>query len=199
MLNSATYHVNDLLLQASKGDQNAFAQLFNLYSDKLYSFIVSMSGSDQVAEDVVQDVFLKIWHNNQELANIENFNSYLFRTAHNHAVNIMKRMAKETLILSQIATRSGASKFETFFDVEYKELQHFYQQAIENLPPQQKLVFTMSREKGLKQQEIAQILNISIPTVKSHMTQALRFLRKQANGSYPAVIIYLLLLLKSLF
>jgi RNA polymerase sigma-70 factor (ECF subfamily) len=181
----------------SKGNEHAFAQLFNKYSDKLYSFVVSISGSNQVAEDVVQDVFLKIWQKGHELNEIENFHSYLFKMARNHVLNIMKRMAKETLILSETAYEFSGRKQETFRDIEFKDTQHYYRKAIEKLPPQQKLVFIMSREKGLNQQEIAKNLNISIPTVKSHMTQALRFLRKKLEGAYPTIIIYCLMIFRS--
>ena len=195
MLNTAIYHERDWILQLSRGDETAFAQLFNKYSDKLFSFIVSISGSNEIAEDVVQDVFLKVWQMGQGLANIENFDSYLFRMAHNHALNVIKRRAKEILVLAEIAGRSEASKAETFFDLEYKEIQRFYKKAIEKLPPQQKLVITMSRENGLKQQEIARRLNISVATVKCHMTEALRSLRKESYNSDPIVIIYFLLAL----
>lgn len=178
------YEEKDLILQISHGDQIAFARVFSIYGNKLYSFIVSLSGSTQIAEDAVQDVFLKIWQKREELGSIDNFNCYLFRMAHNHTLNMMKRMARETLILSEIAQQSAAQKNETLSDIEFKDIRQLYHEAIETLPPQQKLVYKMSREDGLKQQEIATKLNISIATVKSHMTQAFRSLKKIANTTY---------------
>ena len=189
----------ELILQVSAGSEHSFAELFNRYKNKLYSFIVSLSGSNQLAEDVVQDVFLKVWQKREDLGNIDNFSCYLFRMAHNHALNIIKRMAKETLIISKITRQSEAAAAEPFFELEYKDTRSHYIKSVEKLPPQQRLVFTMSREKGLKQQEIARMLNITVPTVKSHMTQALRFLRKESNTSYPLIIPFLLAALAGFF
>jgi RNA polymerase sigma-70 factor (ECF subfamily) len=174
----------------SKGDETAFVQLFNTYSDKLYSYIFSICGSTQVAEDIVQDVFLKIWQGGHGLASVENFDSYLFRMAHNYAINVMKRMARETLIVAEIAYRSRTTCPDVFSEQDHKEIQQLYNNAIEKMPFQQRLVFTMSKEKGLKQQEIASTLNISLSTVKSHMTQALRFLRTQSKDAYPMMLIF---------
>ena len=189
MFASDIYQENDLILQVARGDENAFARLFTLYSDKLYSFIVSLSGSGQVAEDIVQDVFLKIWQKKEGLSSIENFNCYIFRMAHNHVLNILKRVAKETLILSELAYQSQPGT-DTLLDIEYKDIQQVYREAIETLPPQQRLIFKLSRESGLKQQEIASKLNISISTVKSHMTQAFRSLRKVTHGSFLFLVIF---------
>jgi RNA polymerase sigma-70 factor (family 1) len=172
-----------LLHRTASGDTDAFARLFNLHRDKLYSFILGMSNSVQQAEDVVQDVFLKVWELRAELSTIDNFSAYLFRMSHNHCLNILKRKAREAAILSDIPTSSTS----TYDPVLYRETEQQMREAIAELPAQQKLVFTLSRDVGLSQHEISQQLHITIPTVKSHMTQALRFLRARCKDVSPFI------------
>jgi len=172
-----------LLHQTAIGNTDAFAALFHLHRDKLYSFILGMSDSVAQAEDVVQDVFLKVWELRAQLSTINNFSSYLFRMSHNHCLNILKRKAKEAAILSGISTPSRS----TADPVLYRETEQQVRNAIADLPSQQKLVFTLSREIGLSQQEISERLHITVPTVKSHMTQALRFLREHCKDVSPFI------------
>jgi RNA polymerase sigma-70 factor (family 1) len=169
--------------RTAAGDAIAFAALFHLHRNKLYSFIFRMSGSVQQAEDVVQDVFLKIWTDRERLLDITDFSAYLFRMSHNHCLNLLKRKAKEAAILSGISYPSAAMDEQVLYRETEKQLLH----AIDELPAQQKLVFTLSREQGLSQQEISEQLHITVPTVKSHMTQALRFLRQRCKHLSPLV------------
>lgn len=174
------------------GDEKAFSRLFHAYRDKLYSFIFILSASSQLAEDTVQEVFLKIWQKRADGKNIHEFDSYIFRMAHNHAVTALKRMAKETFILKemgQLATHS----IELMPAIENKETQSAIRRAIDNLPGKQKKVFMLSRDYGFKQAEISRILNITVPTVKSHITQAMHSIRKQCKNLYPVIKMVLLL------
>jgi RNA polymerase sigma-70 factor (ECF subfamily) len=186
----------DLMRQVVIGNENAFAQLFHAYKDKLYSFILCIAESNLVAEDIVQDVFLKIWQKREDLENIQHFNAYLFRMAHNHAVNLMKRKAKEKLILAELERDDKKAK-EIDNEIDFKEVEKFFHEAIENLPQRQKQVFILSREHGLKQEEIAQQLNVSVTTVKAHMKLALRSIRQQCKDAYPSTVSYLILIIAS--
>ena len=95
-----------LLNDLATGSESAFSQLFRAYSDKLYSFIHVISGSKQIAEDTVQEVFLKIWEKRSEANTINQFDSYLFRMARNHSLNAFKRMSKENLIVAELGQHS---------------------------------------------------------------------------------------------
>lgn len=178
-----------LLLQVSEGSEAAFGRLFYAYKDKLYAFIFSISNSRQQSEDIVQEVFLKIWQKRSGLLYIREFDAYLFRMAHNHAISAFRRMARETLILAEKEQNPPASPGLTE-SLEYREVQMSMRAAIDKLPPKQKEVLLLSRDHGLKQAEISRILNITIPTVKSHMTQAMHSLRKHCKNIYPLVKIW---------
>ncbi len=188
-----TFFNEKLLLAAmSEGDEKAFSRLFHTYRDKLYSFIFILSASSQLAEDTVQEIFLKIWQKRGDAKGIREFDSYIFRMAHNHAVTTLKRKAKETFILQEM-DQLATDSIELATAIENKEAHSAVRRAIDNLPDKQKQVFLLSRDYGLKQAEISRILNITVPTVKSHITQAMHSIKKQCKDLYPVFKIVLVL------
>lgn len=168
-----------LLLQASEGDEEAFASLFHTYRDKLYAFTYSISRSREIAEDVVQDVFLKIWQQRERLNAIDNFNAFLYRMSYNHTINLLKRLYKETLVLVEASERNNPSPLLPDEQMTYRILEQSIAQIVSKLPPQQKAVYQLSREQYMKQEDIGRQLQISISTVQNHMTQALRTIREK--------------------
>jgi len=188
------YDEKGLLLRVSEGDEIAFRQLFDTYRNKLYSYILKITDSKEAAEDVLHDIFLKLWTNREKLPEIEHLNPYIHRMAHNHAHNGLRKMAKETLMMAELEKGSYYESSDPDDQLVRKEVRQFIHDAINKLTPQQKEVFRMSREDGLKHEEIAQRLNISILTVKKHMSDALNYLRKEISDSYGpyAVALYVL-------
>jgi RNA polymerase sigma-70 factor (ECF subfamily) len=191
------HYGNELLTQVIRGDEAAFGQLFQSYKDKLYSFIYHLSGSSATAEDVLQEVFLKIWRDRSELTGIENFNAYLFRMAQNQAINVLRRQSREALILAEIRriAPEGIQGDEALYAKEVEAVLH---KAINSLPARQRRVYQLSREDGLKYEEIAATLNISVSTVRNHMVQALKAIREFILATYPAALLYCLPLLTML-
>ncbi len=191
----------DLLQRAAAGEESAFAELFTRYKFKLFGFVYKLTQSAEMAEDVVQDVFLQLWKNNASLAGIDNFSSYLFRMAQNQCINAFKRMARETAILKQLLTGEAAFTPDTPESaLAYKEMEALFKKAIDQLPPQQKKVYQLSREQGLKHEEIAEQLQIAPGTVKNHMVQLLRTLRELLdNNLHPPAGLYCFLLVIAAF
>lgn len=186
--------VRELQLSAARGDEAAFAELFHLYKHTLYSYLLPLTGSPQSAEDIIQDSFLTLWDTRDRLAGIENFGAYLFRMTQNRAVNLFKRMAKETLMLSELKSYPPlAEGGEADNRLILKEAEEMLYQTIHNLPPQQKLVYKLSREQGLKHEEIARHLHLSPTTVRNHIVQALRTIRKKIETRATLMILLSLL------
>lgn len=184
-----------LLAQVAAGNEQAFAELFQNYRRKLYAYLFKIINSSELAEDGVHDVFLKVWTGRERLTEIDNFNAYIHRMAQNHAYSGFRRMAKETLILAEL--RADVDSIDSLHPervLTAKEVREFIHAAIEKLTPQQRLVFRMSREQGLKQEEIAEQLDISLSTVKKHIGAALSFLREEVGDAYgpSATILFIL-------
>lgn len=167
-----------LLQQASEGDEEAFAQIFNAYSHKLYAFIYRLAGSKELAEDVVQDVFLKLWQQRGMLNIVDNFNAFLYRMSYNHAINLLKRLSKETLILMEARQHNSNEPLPPDEQMIFNRVQQYIAKIVNDLPPQQKTVYQLSREQNLTQEGIARRMDISISTVQNHMTQALRKIKE---------------------
>lgn len=189
------YDEKELLRQLSQGSEDAFRALFYAYRDKLYTYIVKLSGSEKEAEDTVHDVFLKLWTKRADLPEIDNLNAYLYSIARNMSINLFRRMAKETLILSEIGREQGLETgFEGEDRITHAELLATIKEAVDKLTPHQRQVFLMSRQQELKIAEIAERLNIAEQTVKNRITEALKLLREDIGRHYGpnAVIIYAL-------
>jgi len=179
-LSSADPDINKVLLsRVAAGEEGAFTALFHQWRDKLYFYILRITHSEAKAEDVLQDVFTRIWLNRSRLQDIQNPDAYLYSMAKNRAISCIRQMARESLATAALAQEDSQPVGSSDEHLVQKELQHTLHDIIHRLPPQQKLVYTLSREQGLKKEEIAARLNISSSTVKNHMTHALRTIRQE--------------------
>jgi len=176
--NSQTDNEKVLMGQIAAGDQKSFAVIFTHYSKIIYPFALKLTRSNDLAEEVLQEVFLKIWINRENLVNVENFGAYLNRITRNHSYNVMRRIAHEALIFSEISKQASEEMNNTEDDIVYKDAQQTLNNIINHLTPQQRLIYTLCHEDGLKYNEVATRLNISSSTVHTHMKLALRFIRK---------------------
>lgn len=192
MLYKQQYSADDLAGEIARGNEIAFRQMFGEYHNKLFNYILKITGSRETAEDIVHDVFLKIWTSREKLSEVKNLNAYLYRMCHNQALNGFRRMSTEVLVMAALKKRPGISNMTPEDTLLNKEVRQFIQQAINTLTPQQKIVFKMSREDGLKQEEIARELDISITTVKKHLTNGLNHLRDLISKEYGSRAVALL-------
>jgi len=197
--NYKCYTEKDLLLLASQGSEAAFAELFHRYKDKLYGYAVKITANPQQAQDMVQDAFLKLWKNKAHLNTINNLDAFVFKTIQNQAINHFKRTARENLLLVQIEQQSSTCESSTETASNQRAVQHAIHDAVQHLPPQQHLVFKLSKEQGLKLDEIASTLNISRNTVKNHLAVAIKTVREQVRMNLEIEQLPLLLILLHLF
>ncbi len=171
----------ELLRSASIGDERAFRILFYRYHRLLGTHIVRITKSAEVAEEVVQDVFLKIWLNRETLDEIENFRAYLYVAGKNHALNLLKKAAKERAVSIESA-RLLVENFGTE-DAEQREYDDLMDEAIDHLPPQQQKVYLLSRHEQLKYKEIAARLDLSTETVKKYLQLATESITRHLKKS----------------
>lgn len=180
-----------LLLKVAEGDENAFGQLFKTYYNQLGEFIMRITESKPLTQEIVQDVFLKIWINRSSLAKIDCFKAYLLVVARNHAFNCLKQIVREKNRKKEWVNTVLHHASNNVEDTATTDTGNMLDEAVELLPPRQKKVYTLNRRDGLKQEEIARELNISLETVKKHMVLALRFLRNYLRTHIDLFVLFL--------
>ncbi len=181
----------NLLAQIAGGDEHAFRILFNTYSSRIFGYALKLTKSQDLSEEIVQDVFMKIWISRSTINEIQNIEAYLITLTRNHTFNVLKRVAIEEIAKAKLSKKLEEAHHETEEAVNFHESQAILNNAIDRLPPQQRLVYSLCHEEGLKYEEVAQRLNISRLTVKTHMQQALRTLKSHFSGFATVVTVFL--------
>ncbi len=175
-----------LIHAIKRGDHFAFDQLFYKYGPMLYAFIVSILKDEPESEEVVQDIFLKIWEKRKELQTGYSFKSYLFTIAYNATKKIYRQKLLDNKYKQEAAIVMGQNSSSDLSVVEYRNLLDYVDTIINRLPPARREIFIMSKKEGLKNDEIAKALNISEQTVKNQLVAARKFLiaqsKKDNNG-----------------
>jgi RNA polymerase sigma-70 factor (ECF subfamily) len=155
------------------GEEWAFKTIYGHYRNKIFTLAFKLTRSESAALDVVQEVFIKVWMNREQLATVMNFNSYLNTVTRNHLSNAFRRLAIEKTYLSQLISDEPFSLSQLQIDPALRaEIRTLYKQALQKLSPQQRRVYLLGKQEGLKYQEIASQLHISRDTVKEYMSQA---------------------------
>ena len=174
-------------------DEKAFTSLFYSYKDKLYSYLLTLTQSEEEAEDVVQEVFLRLWNNRSSLANIDNINAYLFRAVKNHVIDESRRFANNLLKSSRELNEADNITTNTpIEELVSKEIKDKLHEAIAKLPKRQREIFLMHNEQGMPYAKIAEQLGISPFTVQNHIKKALKILRSYLSDNYPGLYLIII-------
>ena len=170
---------------ASYEDMKAYAELYDIFFPSLFKFSYAIVKSREAAEEIVSDVFIKIWQLRHQLASINNLKVYLYSMTKNYSLNYIAKNYKVNVIsLDNLDMQT----FITLNDPESKlistETENLIRHAINELPSQCKIIFQLVKEEGLKYKEVAAILNISVLTVRNQVAIAI----KKVAGALPAVL-----------
>jgi len=169
-----------LLYELSQGNELAFTKLYNEYKNVVFSTALKITKSRMLAEEVVQDVFLKIWQNHENLAEITNIENYLFIISRNHIFDMIKKIARDTSLVVDSNYKSTSTN-DTEDAIKDDQYNIILNQIVDQLPPQQQKIYKMAKWDGLSHQKIGEDLGISTETVKKHMAQALKFVRTKIS------------------
>jgi len=153
-----------------------FESLFKTHNKALRNLAYNLVRDKDAAKDVVQEVFLKLWNNRQNLNLEDSIKHYLFKATAHTALNHL-RFSKKLITLEDDVLKNAVTS-ETSTESNYSELEWRVRRAIDKLPPKCKAIYTLSRHEGLKYQEIADTLNLSLKTVENQMGIALEKLRE---------------------
>jgi RNA polymerase sigma-19 factor, ECF subfamily len=164
------------------GDESALEKVYKTAYSSLVYYASEITGQSKLAEEVVQDVFLKIWQNRSQLTIQGSFKAYIFRTVHNHALNVVRQYNTRKESVNQICSEKTWQFISDTYDINDDLIEKIFshdteiliQKIIKELPEQCRKVFLMSRIESLTNEEIARQLDLSINTVKTHIYRALQ-------------------------
>lgn len=177
----------------ANGEDAAFRELFHEYNARLLPFINKICKSEVVAEEMVQEVFLRVWVNREELAHMERPASWIFRVASNLSVSYLRSLKgkeKQLLSIDHITEPVAANLLE---ELTTRELQVLIERAVLQLPPRRQQIYRLSRQEGLSHKEIAEQLSLSQNTVKDQLVISLKYIReyiyKEWGGLIPVLVL----------
>jgi RNA polymerase sigma-70 factor (ECF subfamily) len=183
---SPTYDEQACLLQVAQGDEQAFAKIMDRYTRIIFPHLLSYLKQPQKAEELTQDIFMRIWHNREKLPSIDNFPGYVYVITRNRVNTALREKLADLAQghldgLQQLLTQPESS-------LELKDLIGVLNKAIEALPARRQEVFRLSRIENLTYEQIAERLGISRSAVRQHIVEALVFLRNYLREQLGIVI-----------
>ncbi|MCD0488356.1 RNA polymerase sigma-70 factor [Pedobacter sp. MC2016-14] len=173
----------DIILALKAGNESAFREIFDQHFRRLYAFSFKLLKNKELAEEVVDDTFMNVWINRDRINEEFPIAPYLYTITRRLALNALRQIATSQKAIDNLWLEMEKVSNDTEESILLGDLQRFTEAALVNLPPQQQLIFRMSRFEGLNYDEIAEKLNISRNTVKNHLVAALKTLKVHFNQS----------------
>lgn len=181
-MNDISLHNNEqeLLKLLAYGDRQAFTVLYMQYHGGIFNYLLKFTKNPLLAEDLVHDVFLKIWEQRGQLDIKTSFSAYLYRFAKNAALTQLNRIALYDAVRDEVMHRASlnTSSQTVMNEVEARQYEELLQKAIDNLPPQRREAFILCRQQGKTYLEAAEIMNISRNTLKQHLSLAVQSIKE---------------------
>ncbi|TKG93752.1 RNA polymerase sigma-70 factor [Puteibacter caeruleilacunae] len=175
-----TYHFHELKSDSA----SSFELIFNKMNGQVYAFAFSMLHNDVESKEVVQETFFKLWLHRQKIKDEYTLDAYLFTIARNEVISLIRK--KKIREGEDIQPHYAVGNTEE--EILFNELKQEVNEIINQLPEKKRLVFKMSRNDGLSNQEIAKQLNISVNTVNNQISSSIRFIREKINKDLLFVI-----------
>ena len=182
-----------VLIKIAAGDHQAFREVYDFYYQSIYKYALHLLKSELLAEEIIQETFLKIWINRLRLPEILNLESYLVTIARNRSLDILRQSALRYRKDQTLKNTFEFSTNETEEQIILKDTRLILSEAIAQLPPQQKQVYELCKQQGLKYDEVAKIMNFSPLTVQSYMKIALRAIREYMDKNTDIIIMAIIL------
>ena len=177
MMQGGVLNVPELLKRIAQGDEVAFKQIYEHYFSKIQAFALSVIHNHEHAQEVAQEVMLAIWQMGDQLPEIRNLDAFLKTMTKRRTIDLLRRLQIERTAEQAMQTNWVGTCDETEERVVLNETRQIIEEAIHLLPPQQRTVYQLCQQQGLKYEEAARRLDIAPGTVQTHMKLALKFLR----------------------
>lgn len=188
-----------LLARLHQGDSEAFEAIYHLYKRRLAGNLLRLVKSDELVEELLQELFLKLWHHRHRIDVDQSVRAYLFRIAENMVYDLYRAAARD----KKMRERLGADPFAGYTHIEESifkaEESQRLEHAISQLPPRRQQIFRLSKIEGKSYDEIARQLNISKSTINDHLLKANRFLKEYfSNYTDTSILLFVFEILKGI-
>ena len=187
----------NILLRLTNDDEKAFEFIYWKYNAHVYNFANSLLYSPKIAQDITQNVFLKIWEKRHEINPEQNFNAYLFTIARNMVYKETEQKLLAEQSLRQLQEEEDVLDMSTIQTLDYHFTEELCRSLVEELPPARREIFKLSRFERLSNKEIALRLSISERTVETQLYRATRFLKRKLLSDEGLGLLILLFIIQS--
>ena len=179
-----------------QGDMRAFDRIYYVYNSKLQKFVYSLLKTEADTEEIVQDVFVKLWENRDKLKKSASFESFLFTVAYNTTISLLRKRANESRYVEYVKSiQIEIGDFDTVENPDWEEVNKKLYSLIEKMPARQREVFKMKYFQGFSYKDIAGKLGISVNTIENHIAKANKFLKENLGKNYLATLLFIYLFL----
>jgi RNA polymerase sigma-70 factor (ECF subfamily) len=181
-----------LLARLHNNDERAFNKLYSTCFRPIYRRVFSLVKDEAIADELVQDLFLKLWQNREDIDPQQSFEAYLFTIAQHLVYDHFRRIAKNKRLVARLLLNATDYYLHSDILLETKESRELLKKAIDQLSPQRREVFTRCKIEGKTYEETGLELGISVPTVNSHMTQSMKLVREYLLKNQDIALVFLL-------
>ncbi|QQT27146.1 MULTISPECIES: RNA polymerase sigma factor [Sphingobacterium] len=192
---TSLHNEHTLLVAISNGDHKSFETLFLHYYKPFGNYVYKLLEDISLTEDVLQEVFLRIWTDRENLHTITSFKDYLFIITRNRVYNLLNEKSRKSVLFESLDETATFKQIPQEEEEQKADLELYYtllEQEINNLPLQQQKIFRLSKLKKMKYEEIARMLDISVETVRKHMYLANQTLKTKLKGKEGGVLLVIL-------
>ncbi len=173
-----------LIRRLQKGDKQAFELIFNAYKEKLYYFSLSYLHSSIETEEIIQNVFISLWENRQDIKEHGALKSFLYKITVNHIYNFFKHQAVHHKYMNHVSLMNAIEDDHSQQTIFYNDLKEIIDTLINDLPIRQQMIFKLSRHEGLSHTEIAHRLGLSVRSVENQIYRAIKYIKENLGEEY---------------
>lgn len=194
-----SWNENEVLIRLKIGDEPAFGQLYRHYSEMIYGRLLRLLKDSNLADELIQELFLKIWEKRAQINPEQSFKSYLYTIAENLVYDHFRKVARDKKLQEQFRQITTEFYTHTEEDLLNKESREMIDKAVASLPPQRQMAFVLCKIEGKSYEEAAVIMGVSASTVSNHLVKANASIRTYLSKSQDLLpVLFLLALLKGI-
>ena len=183
------------LFNLSNDHEPALEELFNYYYPRLYRFARSFLKIEDGIEDILQEVFIRVWDHRRKIRNTATFNAFIFTISRNLLLNELRNRLKDQKVRETLLKKSIAEEFMVSGEVDFRELESKVEEIITQLPDNHRKYFVMSRKEGLSNRAIAEKMGVSEKNVEYHLSRAVKILKEKLKDLGMVSFLYFYLFL----